>query len=443
MSKKVKIVAVRAVRKSAHLSRKVLSVGANYSGKIENKAHRIINGTDQAIKLHDQVLFEKYYYEAMPYILPLHPALPKAGRKGKVTLFIPSLQKSSFFGGTATALIFAGLLAQKKGLEIKVVETLKHGKSTAEELSTFYGNNDISISSEHIEMVDVSPRKYNNYGYIEMHPDDIFVVSAWWDAYVVERLPLQNKFIYMIQDYEPIFYSNSDKYILAESTYHSEKFTPVCNTEFMRLFMEKEGYDYIAKNALVFEPAMNVGKRLGSSIKKKQYEKKRMFLYGRPSVERNLFLTGISAINSLFLDQQLDSSEWEIYMAGQDGITNIQLESGIVTKNLGKLTIDEYYEFAKTIDVAVSLMMAPHPSYPPLELASTGAMVVTTQYKTKQNLSAYSENIITVPIEIEAIKHAILRASKITYEQRIQNTKKATLLGTDWKKSLSKVLNQL
>jgi hypothetical protein len=56
-------------------------LGAHYSGRVENKAHRIINGTDDTIKLQDQVLFEKFYYSALPYITPVHPALPTVDRE--------------------------------------------------------------------------------------------------------------------------------------------------------------------------------------------------------------------------------------------------------------------------------------------------------------------------------------------------------------------------
>jgi hypothetical protein len=441
MKKKVKKFTARTVRKSAHLTRMVLSVGANYSGRLENKAHRIINGTDASIKLHDKVLFEQLYYEALPYVLPMHPALPKAGRNGEVTLFIPSLQKSSFFGGTATALIFTGLLAVKKSQKIRIVETLQHGRTKAEQLVQFFSENNISINVDNIELVDASPRKYNNYGYINIHPDDTFIASAWWDAYILEKLPLQKKFIYLIQDYEPIFYANSDRYIMAEATYKSEQFIPVCNTELMYKFMASKGYKYIEENALWFEPAIGVGEKVGKSIAKEKNDKRKMFIYGRPSVERNLFYTALKSINEVFLNQDLDSNEWEIYMAGQDNINNIQLESGIVAKNLGKMDIDEYYQFARTIDVAISLMMAPHPSYPPLEFSSIGAGVVTSAYETKQDLSKYSKNIF-VSKNYNDLSDLIIKASKLSYEDRIKNTQ-SSIIGADWKKSLKDVIEKV
>lgn len=431
----IKKTVVRGVRKSAYLSRRVLSVGANYSGRVENKAHRIINGTDSSIVLKEKVQFEKLYYESIPHITPIHPALPKAGRKAHVTLFIPSLQKSSFFGGTATALIFAAMVAEKKNMPLVIVETLKHGKLKERDLLEFYETNKITLSIG-VDIRDISSRRYNHYGYIDLHPDDLFICSAWWDAYLIDRLPLKHKFIYLIQDFEPIFYNNSDMYNLAESTYASERFVPVCNTALMLKFMKSRGYKYIADNGISFEPAVNVGSMLGVTMPSKEKVKKKLFLYGRPSVERNLFYSATDALNQIFTENSLDPSGWECYMAGQDGLSTILLESGQEITNLGKMTTAEYYEFAKDVDLAVSLMMAPHPSYPPLELASLGAAVVTTRYETKQDLSKYSNNIFMTDLNVESIKEGILLASKLPAEERYTNAQ-STKLPSSWEESLA------
>lgn len=439
---KIKRTAVRGIRKSAHISRRVLSVGANFSGKVENKAHRIINGMDDTIKLHEKVLFEKLYYESIPYITPIHPALPKAGRGGRVSLLVPSLQNSSFFGGTATALIFAALTAETTGKKLQVIETLKKGSVKPEALKDFLKKNNVNLSQP-IELADLSPRKYNFYGYIDLHPDDIFICSAWWDAYALQDMPLQKKFIYLIQDYEPIFYNNSDMQVMAESTYRSDKFIPVCNTELMFKFMSQRGYDYVAKNGLFFEPAVNIGKKIGLNQKAASGTRKKLFVYGRPSVERNLFFTALKALDEAFSERILDPAEWDCYMAGQDGISNILLKTGKEVTALGKLTAGDYYDFAQNVDLAISLMLAPHPSYPPLELSSLGAAVVTTAYETKQDLKAYNSNLITSEPYINDLKAAIKKAVQIKPDQRLANAKNTQKIGADWPEALAAPLSQI
>lgn len=437
--------AFRGLRKTANISNRAFSKAARLSGKIENKADRIINGTDPTVQIHDKVLFEKIYAEAIPEITPIHPALPRAGREATVTLFIPSLQKSSFFGGTATALIFAGKIAADKGLPIRIAETLQHGNAKVDELAEFINKNGIKLGSDSdIELINLSPRTYNKYGYLDIHPDDIFVASAWWDAYLLDQLPLLKPYVYLIQDYEPIFYNNSDKYVLSESTYHSDRFIPVCNTELMYKFMVSKGYENIKQTGVWFEPAVGLQNTKSKSVI--STGKKRMFIYGRPSVARNLYHFTLSCLDDLFLTQQLIGSEWEIFMAGQDKLADVILGSGIVLKNLGKMPINEYHEFVQSIDLAISPMMAPHPNYPTLEFASAGASVVTTKYETKKDLRAYSSNIVISDISKPAFSDAILKGASLDKSTRQKNLK-TNNISSDWSTALddtvAKVLKKL
>lgn len=441
MARPLKKTSIRAVRKSAHLTKKAFGKGYNFTAKVEDKATRIITGKDFSVKLSDSIPVEKAIFNGISYnIAPLNPALPAVGRGGKVTMLIPTLNKRSFFGGTATALIIAGQLAEKLGRPLRIVETLEPGGKNG--LGNFLESNGIHLSDE-VELIDVSARTYDRYGYIDLHPDDVFLASAWWDAKLISQLPLQRRFIYLIQDYEPIFYANSDTYVLAESTYHTEDFIPLCNTKLMYDFMCDKGYEYIKKEGLWFEPAVSK-KSYGVSVQNKG--KRRIFLYGRPAVARNLFYTALSALNKVFDDGNLIANEWEIFMAGQDKVPDIVLSTGITVQNAGKLSMEEYCEFMRTVDVAISPMMAPHPNYPTLEFASVGAAVVTTKYEAKQSLNTYSKNILLADVDINSIAAKIVEASNMPFVTRIRNLD-TNSIGDSWhdclKDPLMKIVTQL
>jgi hypothetical protein len=433
----VKKIGLRVIRKSSHLTNKAIHKGLTFTTKVEDKSNRIISGVDFSASTFKEIPFEKVYFNGIKYnIAPLNPALPAVGRKGMVTLLIPSLSKASFYGGTATALLIAGKLAVNLNKNLRIVETLAPGGLDG--LGDFFVKNNITLQENSIELIDVSARSYNIYGYLDIHPDDIHIASAWWDALLLDKLPLPKKYIYLLQDFEPIFYANSDEYLLAENTYHSNKFIPVCNTKLMYTFMS-ERYMNIKKNGIWFEPAMSQNKN-GYSIE--NIDKKRLFLYGRPSVERNLFYSGLNALNIAFNSGALDPNKWDLYMAGQDKLPNITLSSGIEIKNLGKMDVATYYKFARTIDLTISLMMAPHPNYPTLELSSIGSAVVTTKYKTKQDLSEYSKNIYMADLSIESIVDAIKDASKISYKQRIDNAKQSNI-PDNWDETLKELLEEI
>lgn len=438
MIKKIQKTGLRGVRKASHISYRLLKKGTNFSAKVEDKTTRIITGKDSNIQLEKEISIEEALYRGIDYnISPLNPAMPAIGRKGKITILIPSLNKQSFFGGTATALIFAGKLAEKQNMGLRIIETLAPGGKDG--LGDFMKKNKINMN-EKIEIIDVSARTHNRYGYIDLHEDDICIASAWWDAMLLSRLPLKKKFIYLIQDYEPIFYANSDEYVLAENTYRTNNFIPVCNTELMYKFMCSKGYDYIKKNGVWFEPAVS---RIGNKPRPTTSSgKKQIFLYGRPMVARNLYYTALMALNSVFDSGELDSNGWEIIMAGQDKVPSITLSSGVKIRNLGKMSMDSYIEMMSGVDIAISPMMAPHPNYPTLEFASVGAAVVTTSYETKQDLSNYSKNIIVAGLSVDEIANAVIQASKMSVKERMNNMSRDNI-ESSWDKSLVNVLDHI
>lgn len=436
----VKKFVIRSARKSARLSGKMLNKGLRLTNKVEDKATRILSGTDYSIQADEKIALEKIYYNTLPYVTPLNPSLPAIGSEPTVTLLLPTLDDKSFYGGTATALIVAGRIAELEKRKLRIVQTLKTGAT--KNLSEFFMGHGIKLDNEQLKVISVADRAYNVYGYISMHPDDIFVASAWWDAHLISQLPLKKKFIYLVQDFEPIFYNNSDMYVLAEETYKGKGFIPLCNTELMYEFMKNRNYPaFVSEKSYWFEPAVS---RIESGVAtdKSEHQKKRMFVYGRPNVHRNLFLTALSSVDLAFKLGYLDRNEWEVFMAGQDKLPDIQLTSGISIKNLGKMDVDKYNEFSKSIDIALSPMMAPHPNYPTLEFASIGSSVVTTKYSNKTDLSRYSKNIIVSDIGVESIAGAIKEAAKQSYKTRIKNIE-SNAIPSDWATTLDGPLKKL
>ena len=433
--------AIRAIRKGAHLNNKGLHRVLGFTTKVEGKATRILDGTDYSVKPSSSVPFEKVYYNTLEYITPLNPAMPAVGSKPTVTLLLPTLDDGSFFGGTATALVVAAKLAKRQKRKLRIVQTLKTGH--VESLVPFFEREGVPMKDEDIKIISVADRAYNRYGYISMLPDDTFIASAWWDAYLLSQLPLTKKFIYLIQDFEPIFYNNGDKYILAESTYKTDKFVPLCNTRLMYDFMSDRSYPAFngRSKAFFFEPAVS---RLSTgAVKPKQSaQKKRLFLYGRPNVHRNLFFTALESIDYAFKEGFLERDEWECYMAGQNNLPDIDLPSRMSVKNLGKMTMDEYVAFSKTVDLAVSPMMAPHPNYPTLEFSSIGTAVVTTKYANKQSLENYSKNIVMSDTGVESLAGAIRQAASLTEDVREKNLKDNGI-SDSWDQSLDTVISDV
>lgn len=432
---------VRAIRKSASITKRVTKKAQRFSQKVEDKTTRMLDGVDYSTQIDKKIPFEKIYYNNIPEITPLNPAMPAIGATPTTTLLIPTLDGNSFFGGTATALVVAAKISLTSGKRLRIVQTLKTGHP--HNLDAFFEKEGVNIKQDDIHILSVADRAYSIYGYISIHPDDIFIASAWWDAHLIQQLPLTKRFIYLIQDFEPIFYNNSDRYVLAEETYKKDNYVALCNTSFMKDFMSNREYPVFKDDALVFHFEPAVSRIKGGLINTKdRSEKKKLFLYGRPNVHRNMFYTALSAINKAFESGFLDKNEWECYMAGQSHLPNVELPCRVTVSNLGKMSLEDYINFSKTVDLAISPMMAPHPNYPTLEFSSIGTSVVTTKYANKTDLSKYSDNIVMSDMSDLSMAGAIKIAAEMPRSKRTENAKKSNI-PTSWDDSLNSLISRL
>lgn len=76
------------------------------------------------------------------------------------------------------------------------------------------------------------------------------------------------------------------------------------------------------------------------------------------------------------------------------------------------MSLEEYKELLPGFDVGISLMMSPHPSLPPLEMAAAGLMVVTNIFanKTAESLKGISPNIIPAEPTVGGVEEALKKA---------------------------------
>lgn len=436
MNKKLKITGLRSLRKASHLGANSLHKSASLLRRVEHKSSKLIINESGSEDGREATEFDASFYHAYPILLPIHPALPYIGQKPSVTVMVPSLAGQGFYGGIATLLIVAGALSKELDFDLRLVQT--SGYSPAAGTLDRLAKNGIHIEPNRFTDVNLHGRGRDHYGYLPLHPDDVLIVSAWWDAYTVAQLPLKRKFVYLVQDHESIFYDNGDDRQFAEYTYHNKNFVPLLNTSVLKEFFQEKGYDF-AKGATHFEPAVGPGT---GTAQARSGNQTRLFFYARPSVHRNMFYSGLKALNDVIAELNLNGSHLEVFLAGEDSVPNMKLNGGIMAKNLGKMSMDEYYAFARSIDVAMSLMLAPHPNYPTLELASLGATVVTTAYETKRDLSRYAGNILLAEPSVAGIAAQLKTALSMTKEQRIEQAKHNKLPNT-WDESLSKPLAEI
>ena len=122
-----------------------------------------------------------------------------------------------------------------------------------------------------------------------------------------------------------------------------------------------------------------------ASYTKEAYRKRSSFsMVALMFIVISLF-TALTSIDFAFKAGFLDVSGVEVFMAGQDKIPDIKLTSGVKITNLGKMSMEKYIEFDKSIDLAVSHDGSPS-KLSNAWICLIGTSVVTTKYGNKQDL---------------------------------------------------------
>jgi hypothetical protein len=342
-------------------------------------------------------------------------------RERTINILVPTMDGSKIYAGVHM-IISLGLVLNKLGVKVRFIST--EVSSQEEGLKKYISSHFQDLPIDDIEFI-VDHHQNNS---IKISKDDVFVATYWKTAYYIQNLIPQlvnKKFIYLIQDFEPCFYPWSSNYFRAYNTYQMD-YIPVFSSTYLAEFFIKNGL-IEGKNYSYFYPVIE--KKLYHPLSESEYSQKKRFkfiMYGRPSIPRNLFEVAIEILTKFIRVERrkknIDFAKWDFYSCGEKH-SSIVLYGDMKLISLGKLSPEKYAEMLRTCDVGLSLMLSPHPSYPPLEMAQSGVVTVTNNYETK-NLSELSGNLICVDPNIESgvegLKTAFLKCHD--YKLRIKES---------------------
>lgn len=336
----------------------------------------------------------------IPEITPIDVRVGKQQEGTRINLLVPALSSQHVFGGIETALqVFDELRHHFDHVRIIATdEAIPEPRPGA-----YYGQWPIialdsdPLGSDHIVAAGSRWGKT-----LSVHEQDYFMATAWWTAHNAfsilswqqRQYPSidRRRLLYLIQDFEPGFYPWSTRYVLAQATYAlPERTIAVINSEWLADYLHVQGHRFSTKNVLhpQLHPKLTIARN-----RLEHFQKERILLvYGRPGTERNAFALIVVALR-LWAQSYADASKWQILSAGES-FSPIELGHECQLKSVGKLGIEDYANLLSRSAVGLSLMVSPHPSYPPLEMAAFGVRVVTNGFVNK-DLSKLSSFLISV-----------------------------------------------
>ncbi len=338
-------------------------------------------------------------------------------KKPRLNLLVPTINPSQAFGGISTALkVFAALEARYASVaDFRIIVTDTRTRPEALAAYPRYEIASLSVHDTHGPHTIVDARERGEEP-LALRESDIFIATAWWTAHLgFEAMDAQRRLfhkacmlVYLIQDFEPDFYGWSSRWVLAENTLKRGSETiAIINSDELCEFITKK---YTFKHIYYLPYAKNEAILVDRASKKQ----KLMLVYGRPSVSRNLFELAMDGIGLWQQRNPFAARSWQIVSVGEDYPADA---AGPLSnlKVLGKLGLDDYGWYLSHASIGLSLMLSPHPSYPPLEMAEAGIVTITNACFGK-DLGRRAENIISLdaitPESIaEAISRAIVRVS--------------------------------
>ena len=369
-----------------------------------------------------------------PNIQPLPTCLAPRPKLGRVSLVTDSIGKGSLFGGVGTALIFAAQVANRTSSTLRIVVRTEApaSKNVAQVLDAYAIklNHEIQFSfvpvgkSEGFSASEAAEKS------LDIFPDELFITTSWWTtAAALPSVPRASIF-YLLQEDERMFYPFGEERAQCERVLRTQDIRFIVNTRLLYEHLIDSGLEHLRENGRWFEPAFP--RSLFHERTRVSGGRKRFFFYARPNNPRNLFLLGLAVIDRAVNEGVLDLDQWEVLLVGKD-IPGVTLGDGNNPQRCEELDWQAYADLVGTIDLGLSLMYTPHPSYPPLDLAASGAVVVTNKFGNKQDLFDYSRNIICADLDVESLVQALREGVALAnaMETRRRNYS-ASALGTDW-----------
>jgi glycosyltransferase involved in cell wall biosynthesis len=369
-----------------------------------------------------------------PLALAVSPGAPE-----RLNLLIPSIDLDHLFAGYIGKFNLARRLAQA-GQRLRIVTVDPNGLLAPDYRQVVERYSGLSGLFDEVEL-----GFGRETGRLEVSPADRFIATTWWTAHIAQAAVQQvggERFLYLIQEYEPFTFPMGTYAALAAESYafpHDALFSSELLSEyFSRHQIGVFAPGAAGARAASFQNAIApVTAPTAAALRARTT--RRLLFYARPEghASRNMFELAVLALERALDDGAF--SGWELRGIGSVGATRtLTLTGGRVLELLPRSDEASYSEMLGGHDVGLALMYTPHPSLVPLEMASAGMLTVTNTFenKTAEAMAAISPNLIAAEPTIAGVARALVAAGTGVerYDDRVSGS--AVNWSRDWQRSL-------
>jgi hypothetical protein len=257
---------------------------------------------------------------------------------------------------------------------------------------------------------------------LRVSPYDNCVATVWYSAYfatkIMQTIGSDRRFLYLIQDYESSFYPGSSSSVVANESYKFNFAAFFSSKSLMNFFVGNDIGGIRSRELPVIHfnnaCAANLMERDEFFQVHNQKAKKRLVFYSRPVVDRNMFELTAKAILAAYKEGIFNHDEWDCIGMGL-GECTLKFDEENQSVCMPRMNLTEYIRSVASFDICLTLMASPHPSLIPMDLAGSGAVVVTNTFATKTQ--EYLESLCTNIIASEPVLSDLVAALRQAKER--------------------------
>jgi glycosyltransferase involved in cell wall biosynthesis len=333
----------------------------------------------------------------------------------RINLLIPTIDLEHFFGGYIAKFNLARRLAER-GARVRIVTVDPVGPLPGDwkrRVERFAGLHGLFDSVEVVFGRESSA--------VECSRRDGFIATTWWTAHVARDALEQldgERFVYLIQEYEPFTFPMGSYAALAVESYGFPHFA-VFSSELLRGYFRAhrlgayaDGRDGDA-DSVSFQNAITRASP-PAPVELSARSTRRLLFYARPEphAARNMFELGVLALSRALTGGAFDG-DWEFSGIGSLGGRGRIALGRSSMRLLPRTDQAGYAQLLREHDVGLALMYTPHPSLVPLEMAAAGMLAVTNSFENKdaEAMAAISSNLIVAEPSTGAIAAALHAAA--------------------------------
>ena len=352
----------------------------------------------------------------------------------RVTIVTDSINSASY-DGLETAIILGTLLARRLDAGLRLVTRTE--PPIAENIGMILRTHGVSWTGN-VDCLYSPPGSGGRD--VPTSREDLFLTTSWWTTHATRRAVPPARIVYVLGEDERMFYPRGDEHLLCAETLTDPEIFYAVNSEILFSHLQSEG---LAPGGMAFQPAFP-SVAYYSERQPEERGRRRFFFYARPNSVRNLYWRGIAAIANAVEEGVLDPENWDFYFVGKDA-PELVLPGAVRPQIINDATREEYLKIVRGVDVGLSLIYSPYPSYPPFDLAASGAVVVTNRFGVaKTDLSGYSPNILCVEPSVPGLVAGLRRAVALAEDQAPRTANAAKFgMPRDWSTALAPILDYL